>query len=118
MSTRGTTHVPDAVIAKVISQAASEVAEVGSSSGGVLGVGQRRDFSRRPRVDVELFGATALVTIDLGLLYPSPLETTAERIREVVTSRLARDVGIHQAQIDIHVSWLHPAEPTVKRRLK
>ena len=51
------------VIEKIASQAASEVARAGGSSGGFLGIGSHTDLSARPKVDVELSGGTASVDL-------------------------------------------------------
>lgn len=115
---RGHTTVPAAVFAKIAAQAAWEVPEVGAASGGVLGVGSRRDFERRPHADVELLGSTAVVRLDLGLRYPAPVAATCAEVRRRVDATLRRDTGVTRTQVDIKVSWLHPDDGPEIRRLR
>ncbi|PSS42951.1 MULTISPECIES: Asp23/Gls24 family envelope stress response protein [Arthrobacter] len=114
---RGNTHIPAAVLAKIAAQAAREVDGVGAPAGGVLGVAQRRDFDRRPRAEVEILGSTAVVRLDLGLRYPSPVEKTCDAVRQRVDDRLRRDAGVTRTQVDITVSWLNAEDTNERRRL-
>lgn len=111
-SRAGTLTVPAAVVAKIAAQAASELPEVGAASGGILGIGSRRNFDGRPRAEAQLFGSTAVLELDLGLTYPTPLRETTERIRAHVIERVGRLTGFVVEQVDVQISWLHPATTT------
>lgn len=106
---RGTLTVPAAVVAKIAAQAASELPAVGAASGGILGLGARRDFDDRPKADAELFGNTAVITVNLGITYPTPLRAAAETIRAHIADRVGELTGFDIEQVDLHVSWLHPS---------
>ena len=106
---RGTLTMPASVVAKIAAQAAWELDAVGAASGGVLGLGARRDFEQRPTADAEIFGTAAVITLDLGVAYPAPLRRTADRIRTHVTERVQRLTGLTVEQVDVEISWLHPA---------
>ena len=111
---RGTVTVPAAVVAKIAAQAAYGIDVVGSASGGVLGLGARRNFDERPQAQAQLFGNTAVLTLDLGITYPTPLRATGERIRAHVSDRVAHLTGFEVEQVDLEISWLHPG-PTATR---
>ena len=51
---------------------------VGSNAGGVLGIGARRNFSSRPDAQCELYGQVAVLHMNLGLVFPTPLADTIE----------------------------------------
>lgn len=108
-SGRGTLSVGAGVVAKIAAQAASELPIVGAASGGILGIGARRDFDDRPKADVQLFGTTAVINLDLGVTYPTPLRAAAETIRAHVRHRVEELSGFDAEQIDIEISWVHPA---------
>lgn len=114
---RGQTEVPAAVFAKLAAQAAWEVPEVGAASGGVLGVGSRRDFDKRPQASVELLGGTAVVQLDLGLRFPVPVQRVCSDVRRRVDAQLRRFTGVTRTQVDIKVSWLHPQPASERRKL-
>lgn len=109
-SQRGTLNIPAAVVAKIAAQAAWEVEHVGAASGGILGIGARRDFERRPRAEAKLYGQSAVITLDLGVTYPLPLRQTTAHIREHVIERVEYLTGLRVEQLDIKVSWLHRAD--------
>lgn len=115
LSDRGTLTVPTAVIAKIAAQVASEVDVVGAASGGVLGLGARRNFENRPKADAQLFGNTAVLSLDVGIAYPTPLRTAAEQIRTYVGHRVNQLTGFDVEQIDVEISWLHPATSVTTR---
>jgi uncharacterized alkaline shock family protein YloU len=106
---RGTLTVPSSVVAKIAAQAAWELDAVGAASGGVLGLGARRDFERRPTADARIYGRAAVIELDLGVAYPTPLRRTADRIRTHVTARVRDLTGLDVEQVDVKISWLHPA---------
>ncbi|GAA1313884.1 Asp23/Gls24 family envelope stress response protein [Brachybacterium tyrofermentans] len=106
---RGTTSVPAHVVARIAEQVASEVPHIGSDAGGVLGVGARKDFSSRPSARCELYGRTAVLTLDVGVDFPSPLETALSTLREQVRERVEHLTGLEVGRLDVTISWLNPA---------
>lgn len=109
LAERGTLTVPSSVVAKIAAQAAWELDAVGAASGGVLGLGARRDFEQRPTADAQIFGRATVIRLDLGVAYPAPLRRTADRIRAHVTTRVHALTGLDVEQVDVEISWLHPA---------
>lgn len=114
----GSLTVPASVVAKIASQAAAELPQAGAASGGVLGIGARRDFNQRPTADAQLFGNTAVVEIELGLVYPAPLRANAETVRQHVIDRVHQLTGFDVEQVDLNISWLHPATTATKGGLR
>ena len=114
---RGSLTVPASVVAKIAAQAAAELPTVGAASGGVLGLGARRDFNGRPQAEAELYGNTAVISLDLGITYPTPLRTGSEAIRTYVARRVGELTGLTVGQIDLQISWLHPAPATTRGAL-
>ena len=94
------------VLRKIASQAASELPFVGGRTGGVLGLGASGDLDARPAVDVELNGNTAYVSLNVALLYPSPLRAGTETLRRHVTDVLERTTAVHVGRMDVTVASL------------
>jgi uncharacterized alkaline shock family protein YloU len=95
------------VIEKIASQAASEVAMAGGSSGGFLGIGSHTDLSARPKVDVELSGGTASVDLAITVAYPTPIRTVTDQVRQHLIDRVGELTGVEVTRVDITVSALH-----------
>ena len=108
---RGTTTIPAKVVAKIAAEAAYETGNVGSNAGGVLGIGARRNFSSRPDAQCELYGQVAVLHLNLGLVFPTPLADTIEAVRTHVRSRVEHLTGLSVGKINIEISWLNPASP-------
>lgn len=108
---RGTTTIPAKVVAKIAAEAAYETGNVGSNAGGVLGIGARRNFSSRPEAQCELYGQVAVLHMNLGLVFPTPLADTIEAVRTHVRSRVEHLTGLSVGKINIEISWLNPAGP-------
>lgn len=108
---RGTTTIPAKVVAKIAAEAAYETGNVGSNAGGVLGIGARRNFSSRPEAQCELYGQVAVLHMNLGLVFPTPLAATIEAVRAHVRSRVEHLTGLSVGKINIEISWLNPASP-------
>ncbi len=107
---RGTTTVPASVVARIAEQAASEVSQVGAAAGGLLGVGSRRNFNARPSVECELYGQVAVLRMDVGMTFPTPLAPTAHRLREHVSNEVSRMTGLDVRRVDVDISWLDPTK--------
>lgn len=108
---RGTTTIPAKVVAKIAAEAAYETGNVGSNAGGVLGIGARRNFSSRPDAQCELYGQVAVLHMNLGLVFPTPLADTIEAVRTHVRSRVEHLTGLSVGKINIEISWLNPDGP-------
>ena len=108
---RGTTTIPAKVVAKIAAEAAYETGNVGSNAGGVLGIGARRNFASRPEARCELYGQVAVLHLNLGLVFPTPLADTIEAVRAHVRSRVEHLTGLSVGKINIEISWLNPAGP-------
>lgn len=108
---RGTTTIPAKVVAKIAAEAAYETGNVGSNAGGVLGIGARRNFSSHPEAQCELYGQVAVLHLNLGLVFPTPLADTIEAVRAHVRSRVEYLTGLSVGKINIEISWLNPAGP-------
>lgn len=106
---RGVTTVPAAVVARIAEQVASEHPRVGGSAGGVLGVRARRDFDSRPTAECDLYGAVAVLRLDVGLAFPVDLAATCTSLRERVRTRVEELTGLRVGRLDVEISWLNPA---------
>ena len=100
---RGITTIPSAVVAQIAAQAAYETAHVGSNAGGVLGIG-----ARRPEADCELYGQVAVLHLNLGLTFPTPVASTIQNLREYVREHVEHLTGLTVGKITIDISWLNP----------
>ena len=105
---RGATIIPARVVARIAEQAAFEAPHVGSAAGGVLGVGARRDFHARPDVECDIYGRVAVLRMDVGMAFPTPLAPAAQGLRDHVRSRVERLTGLEVGRIDVTLSWLDP----------
>lgn len=109
---RGVTSIPAQVVARIAEQVASEAALVGSAAGGVLGVGARRDFDSRPSARCELYGRTAVLSLDVGVEFPTPLAPALLALRERVRDRVQHLTGLEVGRLDVSISWLRPTSST------
>ena len=114
---RGTTTIPARVVAQIAAQAAYETGTVGSNAGGPLGIGARRHFASRPGARCELYGRVAVLHLDLGLVFPTPLTSAIEDLRAHVRSRVEHLTGLSVGKITIEISWLNPSSH-VRKSLK
>lgn len=114
---RGVTTIPARVVAQIAAQAAYETGNVGSNAGGLLGIGTRRNFESRPEAQCELYGQVAVLHLDLGLVFPTPLTSAIEDLRAHVRSRVEHLTGLSVGKIDIEISWLNPSSH-VRKSLK
>ena len=109
LTQRGTTTIPANVVAQIAAQAAFEFAAVGSNAGGVLGIGSRRNFGSRPAAQCELYGQRAILHLDLGLIFPTPLTSTIEDLRAHVSDRVEKLCGMNVGKVTVDISWLNPS---------
>lgn len=116
-NSRGTTTIATQIYAKIAAKAASDIAGVGSSSGGLLSLGRPTEITGRPQVDAEVLGGTVAVSIKAGLRYPLNIEQTCEAVRRRVADELREYLGVSSVQVDIDISWLHASGTSAKERL-
>ena len=109
LTQRGTTTIPATVVAQIAAQAAFEFAAVGSNAGGVLGIGSHRNFGSRHEATCQLYGQRAILHLDLGLVFPTPLSSTLEDLRAHVSGRVEKLCGMNVGKITIDISWLNPS---------
>lgn len=114
---RGSLVIADRVIEKIAAQCASELSGVGGRDRGFLGVGGQADLDSRPHVKVELTGSIAVLSVELGIEYPLPIEETTERVRETLTRTVSQMAGVDVRQVDIRVKYLVPQQGRNERVL-
>ena len=114
---RGVTTIPARVVAQIAAQAAYETGDVGSNAGGIMGIGTRRNFASRPEAECDLYGQVAVLHLDLGLVFPTPLTSAIEDLRVHVRNRVEHLTGLRVSRIDIEISWLNPSSH-VRKSLK
>ncbi|MFC0674921.1 Asp23/Gls24 family envelope stress response protein [Brachybacterium hainanense] len=113
----GTTRIPASVVARIAAQAAREVPGIGSGAGGVLGIGARRDFDSPPSASCDLYGASAVIRLDVGMAFPAALHQVAAMLHDHVVARVAQLTGFEVGRLDIDITWLNP-EHTGRRQLR
>lgn len=112
VESRGVTTVPAAVVARITEQVASEHPRVGGAAGGVLGVRARRDFSSRPTAECDLYGAVAVLRLDVGVAFPVDIAATCAGLRARVRDRVEELTGLQVGRLDLEISWLNPSGNT------
>lgn len=70
---------------------------------------------KRPKVEVDLSGGVAGITVHLALPYPAPLREITEDARERMSSEVHRLTGISVQWVDIRITALQVG--TTERRL-
>ncbi|WP_165313087.1 Asp23/Gls24 family envelope stress response protein [Rothia halotolerans] len=116
-SHRGHLVLAEKVVEKIAAQCASEITEVGGTGGGFLGMGRQNDPEARPKVSVELTGAIATLSIELGVRYPASIARVTQQVREELGRRVTELAGVQVRQIDIRVGYLHGGSPAEERTL-
>ncbi len=79
----------------------------GGTSGGFLGIGTHTDLSARPKVEVELYGKSATVALDLSIAYPTPIRPATDRVRHHLIERVQALAGVEVTRVDITVTAFH-----------
>lgn len=102
---RGGLTVAKRVVEKIAEQAASEVTGNGEHQ-AAFAVRPGATAIARPTVEVQLEGADAWVSIDVGLTYPTPLRAAADELRAHLVERLEQLSGVTVKRLDIRISWL------------
>lgn len=117
LTQRGTTTIPANVVARIAAQAAFEFAAVGSNA---RGLGPRPEVSAGANPEdstCQLYGQRAILHLDLGLVFPTPLSSTIEDLRAHVSGRVEKLCGVRVAKMSIDISWLNPSNH-VRRSLR
>lgn len=94
------------VVEKIAGQAALEVSSAGGRSGGFLGIGAEADLRARPKVDVDLTGATASVVVDVAIAYPNPIADSAQQVRDQMMARVGELAGVEVSRVDVNITAL------------
>lgn len=102
---RGTTTVPDRVVAKIATAAVSEVTGthvLTGRFGGLVGGAVARSHAR-------ISGNNVMVHLVIAAHYPAPLANVAREVRAHVTHRVAEYTGFAVRHVDIEIAELVPA---------
>lgn len=111
----GVTSVDTQVYSKIAAKAASKIAGVGASSGGLLHLGKPRGIEGKPEATVEVLGSTVAVELKVGIRYPLNIPQTCDAIRQQVIDELINYLGVSSVQVDIEIAWLDAQPSTVRK---
>lgn len=103
---RGRLALTEKVVAKIASQAATEVSVTSARTGGMFGFRDKVDATIRPKVEVELSGETADLALAVGITYPGSIRDATQLVREHVTRRVEELTGVDIRRVDIDVAFL------------
>lgn len=108
-TSKGTTTIDDAVVAKIAAIAAREVdgvADLGGSLTGAISsvVGRIRGAEHRTSgVGVEVGARQAAVDMSLKITYPAPVHQVADAVRQNVIDRIESLTGLEVVEVNIAV---------------
>jgi uncharacterized alkaline shock family protein YloU len=111
---RGRLVIAKRVIEKIAAQAVTEVPGTGPAR-RISALGQVIDSAGRAKVDAQLDGAKAWLSVEVGLSYPTPLRAGADELRAHLTRRVEQLSGIAVRRLDIRVTWLSQVETLPKK---
>jgi uncharacterized alkaline shock family protein YloU len=104
---RGRTTIADRVVAKIATQAVSEVGQTGGAARQLIGLTLGRQTGEGPaRVSARVSGNLALIEMRLSLAYPAPVRSLSREVRRHVMERVATLTGIEVRHVDIEVAHL------------
>lgn len=103
---RGTTTLADRVVAKVAARAVAETTRAGGAGRRLTG---RLGGDGPARVDVEVDGTLATVSIRLSVTYPAPVREVAREVRAHVVEQVRRLTGLQVKEVDVTVVALTTA---------
>ncbi len=106
---RGSLVIEKKAVERIVRQVASESAQTGGTSGGVLGMGAHSDPTASPDASVELMGQSANVAVNATISYPTPIREATNQMRERIVARVKEMTGIDVTRVDITVNGLHRA---------
>lgn len=105
---RGRTTIADGVVSRVASIAASEIEAV---------VDTRKGWTKLvrkglPHADAVVAGETSRIKVEVAAVWPTPLASLTDRVREHVTERVGTLVGVTVSRVDVTVAdVVHLDEP-------
>ena len=104
---RGRTQLSQQAVERLVTAAASEVAEVAGPVTRVLGqkLGSA-DLDGRPSVDVRLAGDLVTGEVHLSVRWPASLVDVADAVRTRVRERLSDLAGLRVGHLDVLVTAL------------
>ena len=104
---RGRTAIADRVVARVATQAVTEVAQTGGAARQLIGFTLGRETGQGPaRVFARVDGNLAMIEMRLTLAYPAPVRSLTREVRRHVMERVASLTGIEVRHVDIEVASL------------
>lgn len=116
-TTRGTTVINDAVLAKIAGLALREVTGVHAVGGGAaraLGVIREALNSTDHSQGVSVKVAGSQVTVDLSLVaeYPVPLQQVADDARSAIIEAMETLVGLEVVEVNVTINDVHLPDDT------
>lgn len=99
---RGRLTISRKAFEKIAQGSAAELSAAATGGSGVLGLGG----PSRPRVEVELHSEFAVLSVEVGLTYPTPLRPAAEALRDHISAQVSRLTGVAVRRVDLRVGWL------------
>lgn len=113
-STRGRLVIDDRVVERIATLAAQEVAGV-ARSGSMLGslVGRRYPVS-----DAHTAGGHTTVSVELAVVWPTPLGSVARQVRDHVHERLRSLTALTVDSVDVTAAKIVHAEADEKGRVQ
>lgn len=120
VTSRGETIIGPTVVEKIATRAASEVDGVG----GVLETGLSRLLpwsvgdGTPARASAEVGAETVTVDLTVNVLYPQPVATVTNGVRDHVTRRLAELCGLRATEVNIAVPALVAPPRGARRRVE
>lgn len=104
----GRLTVKEAAVEKTASYIAEQLDGISATNmlslpGLNSGAGDRK----RPKVDVEISGNIAGITVQLALPYPAPMRDLTERARTQITTEVQRLTGVSVSWVDVRITQLH-----------
>lgn len=104
----GRLTVKEAAVEKTAAYLAEQLEGVSATNrlslpGFNSGTGERK----RPKVDVEISGNIAGITVHLALPYPAPLRDLTEKARTHITTEVQRLTGVSVSWVDVRITQLH-----------
>jgi uncharacterized alkaline shock family protein YloU len=115
-SDRGALIIADKVVEKVAAHAISGAAHATGAPRRVLGVsvGNVSDDTRA-RVNADVDGDVATVTVDLAVEWPTPVRRVVEDVRRRIRDDVYRITGVTVQQVDIDVVSMATLQHDVPR---
>ncbi|GAA2367591.1 hypothetical protein Cme02nite_28670 [Catellatospora methionotrophica] len=107
----GAIHISEDVIAKLASQAAGELPDVGGPHGlarlpGADIIGGKADLTRRPKAVAHLDGGRADLELAVSVRWPASLPEVTTTLRDHVRARVEQLTGLPVGAVDIEVTDL------------